>query len=69
MAKYAFPRAYTNVFSGGDLPMSITWIAGMTPDEFAEWREFVMLTLRAAERNVVFPIAPVEPAPDTAESK
>lgn len=66
--RYDFPRFCTNTWSyGGCGECVMLWVAGMTREEFEEYRAFVMLTLRVAERTVLaetiqppFPEHPVE---------
>ncbi len=53
MGRPQFRRIYTTVFSNGDLPNSITWTAGMDREEFETWKEWVFLTVRVAERNII----------------
>ena len=48
-----FRKMLTNTFSTGDLPMCVMWIAGMSREEFDEWKEFMLLTMRTAERTII----------------
>ena len=47
-----FRKIHTNTFSTGDLPLAITWISGMSQQEFVDWEEFVQLTIKTARRTV-----------------
>ena len=52
--KYDFPRYATNTLSFGDSTKSvIIWVAGLSREEFEEWKEFVLLTVRIAERTIL----------------